>query len=831
MTARVATSLLPRPQRLQGLDGHCPVAEIATWSLLLKAAPAPTPEEAAALTAEIAELLPQARSVGDAACASRCASALRLPDPSPPTLRLALGEEGVAGRGPESYRLIADVRGIEIRGSTPRALYWGLQTLRQWRELAGADVRQLPAVRIEDWPAWSFRGYSDDISRRQVSTLRDFEFTIRQLSRWKINVYQPYMEDLLRLDRHPMLGLGRGRLSRDEVAALIAFGRRHFVEIMPQLNAGGHCEHMLARPEYARWRFEGNLETLDPRRRDVRAYLRDAYAQLLEQFPCCHIHLGLDEARGLIERPDLYVAHANRLAAIVARAGRTPLMWHDMFVPYHRHAKRYGPHLLADLDRRIVLDVWIYNRSEPHAGFLDELERHGFRGLVSPMIAGGPCGAGTRAQWEQANWLLRHARRRPAVFGVLNTAWNDSGQTDRRTHWRGQAISAALLWSGPQPETALEGAQTAYARHFHGLHRPADAAALTDAAEFGRAQERLAGLAVARPRGLAQSVTDADCLAAREARRRLPVLRRGLLRARAVAVREADQIDHLLGGLDTVLTGAERVLAAPRLRQALCTGDLRALTRLCGREATAVRALRERFAALWLRRNKPEGLEHADLRFRRTLSDIEHLPWQLAHAAVRHSACCAAGWEPLDTAPAATEGLRELKELPLGACVLDNVPWRIPDPLDNDGHALLWLRSEQFPQFPAAQTVGAGHRAVRFHALHAVYGVDRAGVAPGGYRLVFADGSAQTIPLRPTLDIGDWWMPYGHIFGGGAALRIDPATCRLAFLSDVEAFQGHALYHFQAPIVRQDVPVVRVEVHAGDPACSLIVAALTLESP
>ena len=67
------------------------------------------------------------------------------------------------------------------------------------------------------------------------------------------------------------------------------------------------------------------------------------------------------------------------------------------------------------------------------------------------------------------------------------------------------------------------------------------------------------------------------------------------------------------------------------------------------------------------------------------------------------------------------------------------------------------------------------------------------------------------------------------MFGGGGALRIDPAHCRLAYLSGPEEFQGHCLFHFWAAIERPDQVIERIEVIAGSPDVALIVAAVTLE--
>ena len=42
------------------------------------------------------------------------------------------------------------------------------------------------------------RGISDDISRGQVSNIDNFRRIIKFLARYKMNVYQPYIEDVFK---------------------------------------------------------------------------------------------------------------------------------------------------------------------------------------------------------------------------------------------------------------------------------------------------------------------------------------------------------------------------------------------------------------------------------------------------------------------------------------------------------------------------------------------------------------------------------------------------------------------------------------------------------
>lgn len=742
---------------------------------------------------------------------------------------LVLGEEGVAGKGGESYRVSLSPGYLEIAGKTPRALYYGIQTLAQVVEVVGRST--VPPAEIEDWPRFGFRCYSDDISRRQVSTLRDFEFIIRNLSRLKYNHYQPYIEDVIMVDAQPMLGLGRGRLSRDDIGSMVACGRRHFVEIMPQCNALSHAEHMLARPEYASWRFNGNLETMDPQRSEVRAFLKDVFAQMFTQFPCEYFHMGLDEARGLTQRPDLYVSHANWLAEIVLNAGRKPIMWHDMFVPYDANAIKYSPKLLDKLNRDIILDQWLYENDPPRAAFVREMTGRGFRVMLSPALSASPCGDGTRRQWDATSSLLRVAEGDARVLGVNNTSWNDNGMGDRHIHWRGHAISAETMWNGP---TAVDGTARvgrAFACQYLGIHNSTRADQLTSAAEFGQQFAVLDKFAIALPRALAQGVVSEDMKRARAFMKKERAIRASLASVRRAATRNADYLDHAGFGLERLRAGAQRILAAPKLKQAMRSGKVSAVERLAAADIRLLTDLRSGFADVWLRRHRPEGLEHADLRFCAAISSLRDLAWERTHDHQRHECLKTRGMTPLDLGSAANFYQREYASLAWGEIALDNVAWRVMVPKAGEARQFVATRSSHLPEQAEIALVRARSvRATRLHALHACFGNDRSGGTAGVYRVVHADGSSQEILVRAGRDGADWWMPFGHPFGGGGVHRLDTTTCRLAFLNHADVLATHGLYHFWVSLENVDSPVERVEIAGGTADCSLIVAALTLEN-
>jgi hypothetical protein len=803
-----AQLLLPRPQRLKVREGVCDLSRLSGWSVAGVKADPPGIDLVVAALQEVLGRPLRRRQPGAADTVA---------------FEFALCRQG---RGPESHSLATGPDGVRISGPTPRALFWAVQTLRQVIELCrGLEV---PALAVEDWPVFGIRAYSDDMSRRQVSTLADLASIVSRMAAFKLNMYQPYIEDIIYVDRYPTMGLDRGRFTRDEIASLVELGRRNFVDIMPLFNSCAHQERMLARPEFHSWRFEGNPENLDPRRPEVKRFLERVYEQLFSQFPCEYFHMGLDEARGLWARPDLYVRHANWLAAMVVDAGRRPMMYHDMFVPYHAHFTKYSARWLDKLDHRIILDQWMY---EADPSFLQQMTRRGFQVVISPAIHAGRCGSGQR-NWRLASDFMRYSLDYPGVLGMVNTSWNgDHGTHDREINWRGLAMQAEMNWRGPGPVSRAAAVQAAFDRHFHGLHDRHLSAQLTEVVEFGCRGGRGYHSETSLPVPLSQRF-GSDRQAAAEATRSIAAIRRQaavVRKCQAATSRNREHFEHVLLGLEGMLVAAERVRRAPLVLAALRSRSTRALGRLLGSEKEMVAGLRDRHERLWLTRNKHEGLEFLDHLYRSTLSAMENLPWQVQWNDQRWRQLRSQGFEPLDLRRAASGQPQELNAIPWGQQVFDNVPWTIIDPTDNGGKSLVWTRSKRFATMPVAMQIPVRKRVRELHFLHAVHGRDA--VSPGRYRIRYADGSQELVRLREGgKDGADWWMPFGHIFGGGGALRIDPRTTRLAVMTGTDQTQGHCLYHFRYRLKRPEVTVRSIAVEAGHRDASLVLAAVTINN-
>lgn len=230
----------------------------------------------------------------------------------------------------EGYALEVKSNGITISSSTDAGLFYGLQTLLQLAEPAGAGVWQVAAVKIEDAPRFDYRGFMIDVSRH----FRTKEFLMKQmdaLARYKINRLHLHLTDAagwrIEIKKYPRLtefaawrpetvwkgwwnapdgrkyceegtpGAYGGYYTQDDIRELVRYAADRHITLIPEIEMPAHSEEALAAyPElscqgkaYSSADFcVGNEKTF--------AFLEDVLTEVMELFPSEYIHVGGDEA-------------------------------------------------------------------------------------------------------------------------------------------------------------------------------------------------------------------------------------------------------------------------------------------------------------------------------------------------------------------------------------------------------------------------------------------------------------------------------------------------------------------------------------------------------
>ncbi len=666
----------------------------------------------------------------------------------------------VSRRG--GYGLAISARGLSLRGADADGLFWGLVTCE--RLLLESGGKSLPELVISDWPEIAVRIHHDDVSRKQVSRLADFKRIVRLLSSFKISHYTLYLEDMLHLKSFPDIGEGRGKLTPDEVAAIVREGELHNVEVFPTFQLIGHQENLLALPKYAhlgRAVFQ-SMSSLDPAKPEVREFLIRAIDDVCALFPSKLFGMGFDETQGVDRQT--FVAHANWCAEQLAKRGKTPLMWADMI---YNH---FGCETLQLLHPSIVPINWTYEPSlpVPHQRELEAQGRPvwGYAGYNN-WCAFMP--DFERAKDYLSTWAKQLEGRSDAALAA--SMWGDDGyENSRDLCWNLFAYFAEASWSGPDADRASF--ERRFQRAFYGAELPELEHMLGSLASrlshppgwYWRLHRRNANalfrLATAEPAIADQMRADEQVLEAALT---------SLGASRAAARREAEHLDHVAVGLERLLSVTRRMAFAHRH---LANADPVARARDGMALADELIAVRDRYRDVWLRHNKSENVEVSLAVFDRVADSFRALAASSARMGDN------ATFAPMDLGERADTCFLDIAGIPIGIGAAHGVPFRFAG-IDRT-HAKL---------AGSNKVVGLGFEPASLRDLHLVVTApkpaDEQPMPALRVELSLRGKSVFSEDLSLITHLCDWWAPMGeHMWAGGGYTYVDRSRVTSAFAPD-----------------------------------------------
>ena len=128
--ARISENLLPKPQQMITMGGSFQMGKVVLSTPVLQT--------------EWEEFVTQAGGT--------------IVDKSARKIEVKLVPEvqGAKFNQKEAYCLKVTAKGVEVEATTPKGVYWALQTLRQLEEKKG----RFETCEIVDWPAFKIRGFT-----------------------------------------------------------------------------------------------------------------------------------------------------------------------------------------------------------------------------------------------------------------------------------------------------------------------------------------------------------------------------------------------------------------------------------------------------------------------------------------------------------------------------------------------------------------------------------------------------------------------------------------------------------------------------------------------
>ncbi|MDT7689479.1 MAG: hexosaminidase [Acidobacteriota bacterium] len=359
----------------------------------------------------------------------------------------------------EGYVLVVESNLIVVAGRSAAGTFYGLQTLKQLVRGEGASA-YVQGVRITDWPSMRWRGLSDDISRGPIPTLDYFKRQIRNEAMFKMNMHSLYMEHVFGSESHPLIAPEGGALNADEIRELVAYARRFHVELVPQQQTFGHLHKALKLEQYNELAEVPYGDVLSPQAEGTYELVADIYKEIAELFPGQFFHIGADEtvelgrgrsaeqvkARGI---GPVYFDHLKRVHSLLQPYKRRLMFWGDIALNH--------PDLLPGVPRDMIAMNWDYAPRPSYEARINLFKKAGLEQFVCPGVA----------SWNQifpntdsssvniANFI--RDGQRAGVLGVMNTEWDDDGESLFENTWYGVVLGAAASWqSAPLDLAAFE---------------------------------------------------------------------------------------------------------------------------------------------------------------------------------------------------------------------------------------------------------------------------------------------------------------------------------------------------------------------------------------
>lgn len=326
-------------------------------------------------------------------------------------IELRIAEDTSAEQG--AYSLSVGPRRIVVEGKNGAGLFYGVQTLIQLLPVeqmkgagkssagaavvdeaaagkatsgkdAGNNALEIPAVKIEDAPAFEYRGMHLDVARHFMPV----EFVKRYidyLAMHKMNYFHWHLTDdqgwRIESKKHPRLnevgsyrdatiigiypGTGvdstryGGYYKAEELKEIVEYAAQRYITIVPEIDLPGHCMAVLATyPHFGTednagvktaitWGIYNKLNNVLAPSEEVFAFLEDVFNELMDIFPGPYIHMGADECahkwwknspktqkfmqeNGIEDEDGLQKYFAARVSDMIKARGRVAVGWDEL---------------------------------------------------------------------------------------------------------------------------------------------------------------------------------------------------------------------------------------------------------------------------------------------------------------------------------------------------------------------------------------------------------------------------------------------------------------------------------------------------------------------
>lgn len=313
---------------------------------------------------------------------------------------LEMAEDTAAVEG--AYSLVVGPEKVNIVGKNKAGLFYGVQTFLQLlpveevngvvgvakgEEAVGKKIGEkimVPAVKIEDAPAFVYRGMHLDVARHfmPVEFVKKY---IDYMALHKLNYFHWHLTDdqgwRIESKKHPRLnevgsyrdatiiglypGTGidstryGGYYTVEQMKEIVDYAAKRYITIVPEIDLPGHCMSVLATYPHlgtesngdvktaTTWGIFNKLNNVMVPSDEAFAFLEDVFGEVMDIFPGEYIHIGMDECchrwwkesektqkfikdNNLGDEKGLQKYFADKVSAMIRVRGRVAVGWDEM---------------------------------------------------------------------------------------------------------------------------------------------------------------------------------------------------------------------------------------------------------------------------------------------------------------------------------------------------------------------------------------------------------------------------------------------------------------------------------------------------------------------
>ena len=349
----------------------------------------------------------------------------------------------------QAYIINIEPSHITIEATTKQGLFYGAQSLKQLirHQLLTENNLNIPCYNIFDYPSLEYRGWMDDISRGPIPTTDFIKEQIRRLAEYKFNFFNLYTEHLFKLDEYPDIAPTDG-LTAEEIKELTEYAKDYYIEFIGNQQCFAHAEKTLDNPFYndikdTRFNFNPGVE-------ETYEFLETLLGETAQAYESKYFNINCDETESLgngnaksyvdsIGAENAYCQHINKVYDILQKYDKEVMMWGDILAK--------NPEMIKQLPEDIQFIVWSYGGRDSFDEMIATFKNSGHTFWVAP---GASCWASCFPNMD--NYIVNIANfardgYKNGAKGVINTAWDDYGETMFNEVWHAMVWCAETSWN------------------------------------------------------------------------------------------------------------------------------------------------------------------------------------------------------------------------------------------------------------------------------------------------------------------------------------------------------------------------------------------------